>query len=90
MIIASVINSALERIGLRPAGLFSRIESIFVVRFDAKQYTSKLTIDASQLTTKPEDKKWLVLNAQEDRNALKFIKHPKKVLHIDSIYRNRM
>ena len=49
-----------------------------------------ITIDGFQYGTKPEDKKHLYLNGFSDRKELKFIKHPKKVLHIDSIYRNRM
>jgi hypothetical protein len=68
---------------------FPKEDVIRLIQF-AKECTSKLTIDASQITTKPEDKKSLFLNAYSDRNKLKFVKHPKKVLHIDSIYRNRM
>ena len=49
-----------------------------------------LTIDGCQNGTKPEERKDLYFNGHKDRSCLKFIKHPKKVLHIDSIYRNRM
>jgi hypothetical protein len=49
-----------------------------------------LTIDGCQDGTKPEDRRELYFNGHNDRSCLKFVKHPKKVLHIDSIYRNRM
>ena len=49
-----------------------------------------LTIDACQILTPSDNKKNLYFNGHGDRKALKFIRHPEKVLHIDSIYRNRM
>lgn len=52
-----------------------------------KETGKPITIVGSQIGTNPQVKSELHLQQDKD---LKFVKHPKKVLHIDSIYRNRM